>query len=458
MGQIVTPGQKTISETANTQNASIPNKTAVPKSQIKPNIVESSSGSNTPATVKDYSPKENDKLPEGVPQGYKGIRKTLNERGVSDGRIGFNNGYVTIDNQQMYRPEYNINGTTYADETAINQMTQQAYNMSKNPLVATRDYVTSKGYGGAVNWDGENPTIGGEPIRPTYITSDGISYIPQSEADRLIAEFENKNKINTNQGVLESRDKKYGSIEENALNKLLNRDEFSYNPETDPAYQAYKKQYDKAAEKALRRILNDNNTSLEGASGAVLSEALAAQNEQLDRATDMIPELYEAAYNRYIGEDNRLRENLNDIEGVADSFYRRNYQANRDQTDDTYRSLQAERENDQRLFENDITRRNDERDADTHSVNLEADRIKNDYNREAYNKLLFDNAVSKALQRGFFTKDDENLLPWLKNYRNADGTYSINPYDAEVKYDSAKLNAEYNARAAAYQKYGKDIL
>ena len=149
---------------------------------IQASPTEKSANNNTPIV-----PKSNVTLPEGVPQGYKPIRQTLNERNISNERIGFDNdGYVTIDGNKVIKPQYNIDGTTYADEATINQLTQDAYQRNGTPLVATRDYATSKGYSDIVDWDGTNPTIGGVATPATYITDNGVSYIPQSEADRLI--------------------------------------------------------------------------------------------------------------------------------------------------------------------------------------------------------------------------------------------------------------------------------
>lgn len=434
---------KTQTKTATPKNVAKGPTSLNQASKIQPNTIQASPQEHNTGNNSSQNPN----VSKNVPQGYRGIRETLNKRGVADSRIGYNNGYVTIDGQQMYKPEYNIDGTTYADEASINKLTQQAYTMAKDPLIAVRDYVTSKGYGGAVNWDGANPTIGGLPVSATYITDDGIAYMPQTQADRVISEYEKKNNIPTNAGVLDDVDERYGSVQADALKKVLQRDGFSYNPEDDALYKSYKDQYTRNAEEAFRRILNENNTSVTGATGAVLSEALAAQSQELQKLNDKIPELYNDAYNRYLQQDSLNRDDLDIVTKLANDYYNKKYTENRDQIDDTYRSQQAERSEDQRLFENSITKENNEIDKENQELSREAQRIANDANREAYNQLVLENTLSNALRRGFFTKADESILPWLSDYRNADGTYSIHPADAEAEYTKRIKSAEYQAAA-----------
>lgn len=426
---LVTIGGST--QTAKTTKKPATKATTQKSAPITANVVESEKGAEDITAVKDYSPQKT-----SVPKGYRGIRETLTQRGVNNDRIGYKDGYVTIDGQGLYKPTVNIDGTTYADEAAINNLTQQAYTMNKTPLVATRDYATSKGYGGAVNYDGTNPTIGGVAVKPVYTTEDGISYVMQSEADRLIKDFETANKIRTNKGVTDRYDEKYGEAERQALDKILNREAFSYEPDSDPVYEAYKKMYEREADEALRRVLNDNNTSVTGASGAVLSEAIAAQNDELQKITDVIPELYSSAYDRYIGETDRLRDNLYDVASVADRDYQRAYTENRDQIDDSITALQLEREEASRI--------ENERRAN------EAAEVANRLSIKELEQAALQNAVSK----GFFTPDDELILPYLANYRRADGTYSISPTDAEVQYILSTSDADSRAAYEAMLKYG----
>ena len=415
---------------------------------------EKSANNNTPIV-----PKSNVTLPEGVPQGYKPIRQTLNERNISNERIGFDDdGYVTIDGNKVIKPQYNIDGTTYADEATINQLTQDAYKRNGTPLVSTRDYATSRGYSDIVDWDGTNPTIGGVATPATYITDNGVSYIPQSEADRLINDYKLKNEIDGNRAVVEDVEKKYGSTEEVALDKIINRDAFKYSPENDVVFNSYKNQYQRSADEALRKILNENNTSIEGASGAVMSDAMAARDAELGKINDVIPELYQDAYNRYVQEDSLRRNDLDAVRLLANDYYNRHYAANRDQINDTNEAMASERAEKQRIFdnertlkqqqfENDIYTNQEKRNQEMHNVDLAT-------RNEALKKQIFDDGISTALARGFFTEQDEEWFPELSRYRKGDGTYSLHPAQAEADYNRIIGQTNYDVQSYAMKNYG----
>ncbi len=301
----------------------------------------------------------------------------------------------------------------------------------KDNTVAVRDYVAGKGYSGIVNWDGENPTVAGVKVNPTEIKN-GIAYAKRDDVDSIISNMESDAGIKYAQ---KAREEKYGKAEDDALNAVVNRKPFSYDVENDAVYQAYKKQYEREAEYALRRILNDNNTSVTGASGAVLSEAMAAQNQELEKISDMIPELYKTAYDRYVKEGEMYNNNLKTINSVADDYYKRIYDADADIRKNITEAGEAERRERQREIDN---QRNEIKDMYENAINeldlkyyeseLASDIAKTNVNAES-------TAIENAISRGFFVESDEEAIPWLKNYRTADGKYSISPSVASLAYE-----------------------
>ncbi len=315
--------------------------------------------------------------------------------------------------------------------------------------VAVRDYVAGKGYSGLVNWDGQNPTVAGVKVTPTEIR-DGISYATKSELDKVISDFESNVGIKNAEKL---RTEKYGAAEDKAFNDVVNRKPFSYDPDNDVVFQAYKKQYEREAEHALRRILNENNTSVTGASGAVLSEAMSAQREQLDKITDVIPELYEDAYNRYIGEGEMQNDTFSTINSIANDYYDRIYQSDSDIIDRANAAGLAERQERQRVLDNERNAVVDYYDNAIKEIELRykedelrADIAKTNASTEA-------TALGNAIDRGFFIAADEAAMPWLASYRTADGKYTLSP-------TAAKLAYEYNAahsreRAKLNAKLGK---
>lgn len=133
------------------------------------------------------------------------------------------------------------------------------------------------------------------------------------------------------------------------LNAILNRQPFSYDYKTDPAYLAYEDKYKRLGDRAREDTLGDV-ASLTGGlpSSWAVSAASQAQNDYNQQLSDVIPTLYDAAYNRYVTEDSMKRSDLGLVMDVDDTNYNRyrdtvsdsqwqqsfDYQKDRDKTSD----------------------------------------------------------------------------------------------------------------------------
>lgn len=329
--------------------------------------------------------------------------------------------------------------------------------------VAARDYVAGRGYSGTVDWDGQNPTVGGQAITPEYVEN-GVAYVKREDADKAIENMESRAGVIGMDGAEKARQEKYGESEDKALDKITQREEFSYDTETDPAFQAYREVYEDLAEKAYRRVLNDNNTSVTGASNVVLSEAMEAQNNELRKLAQMVPELYENAFDRYIEEGEADRKDVDTITKVADSFYDRLYNQNLDATDRLREAGEKEREEKQRWTDNARDAEDDYYDHALDDIDIAKGNIdiaKGNMELEVYPETLRNEinadlsqnesrTMENALARGFFIESDEASIPWLSQFKNEDGTYSVSPqtmalaYDYQVYYnrERAKINAK----------------
>lgn len=265
-------------------------------------------------------------------------------------------------------------------------------------------------------------------------------------------------RIKTTESIAGAVDRKYGKRIAAALEALTSRKPFGYDPGNDPVFAAYKSTYEREGESAFRRVLNDNNTSVTGASGAVLSEAIAARNSELKKLTDIIPELAGEAYKRYMGEGERLSDELKTIAGLAADEYDREYKANRDAYSDLVKTLSAERSERHWNAEQEQQRIQNERNAESdvyknalarietemagvklryYPAMLESDILAGSYKAES-------DALDNAAARGFYTGADEAALPWLAEYRTSGG-YSISPMLTEAAY---AYQREYNKKRA----------
>ena len=109
------------------------------------------------------------------------------------------------------------------------------------------------------------------------------------------------------------------------LNKLTDRS-FSYDPDTDPAYQSYVKQYRRESERAGKDALAQA-TALTGgqASTAAVSAATQAADYYNSKAGDVLPDLYKLAYQMYAGESQTLLDQLDLLTDLSEREYDRWY-------------------------------------------------------------------------------------------------------------------------------------
>lgn len=97
----------------------------------------------------------------------------------------------------------------------------------------------------------------------------------------------------------------------------LQGDTFSYNHQTDPTWQALRKEFLREADRQTRDTLAAYAGQTGGMpSTAAVSAAQQAGNYQRAQLTDKIPELYDAAYKRWLQGQENQRANLNLLHGI----------------------------------------------------------------------------------------------------------------------------------------------
>lgn len=105
---------------------------------------------------------------------------------------------------------------------------------------------------------------------------------------------------------------------------ILNRPEFSYDYAADPVYQSYAKQYRREGQRAAADTLGQAAALTGGRpSSYAVTASQQAGNYYAAQLADKIPELYQAAYNRYMDADSRDRQNLNALLSLEDMDYGR---------------------------------------------------------------------------------------------------------------------------------------
>ncbi len=93
---------------------------------------------------------------------------------------------------------------------------------------------------------------------------------------------------------------KYNDIRLEMLEKIANREDFSYNPISDEVYNIYKEGYQKAGEKAMKETAANSAALTGGFANSYGARASAeAYNDYLSKSGDILPDLYELALKRY---------------------------------------------------------------------------------------------------------------------------------------------------------------
>lgn len=241
-----------------------------------------------------------------------GIRATLNNLGISDNKIGYDEGTktVTIDGKSFMSPKYMDEdaGVSYAPEKEIRQNLVNFYRDTSNPIVKVSDaYVSAAGKYGltsdGLSYGNGIVTIGGTPLNTLYTDDEGKSWAWQSDVNDLVKKYAENSGVENPNSVLQKYNNEYLTQLNSVIDKLKQRDKFSYNPDEDPVYLAYREKYLTDGNRASKDAMA-NYSALTGGyanSSAVTAGALANQY-YAQQLSNKIPELVQDAYQRYSDE------------------------------------------------------------------------------------------------------------------------------------------------------------
>lgn len=125
-------------------------------------------------------------------------------------------------------------------------------------------------------------------------------------------------------GVKPTYNNRYDATIQDLLGQIVNREDFSYDPETDPLYSQYRKQYTREGQRATADALG----AAAAASGGIPSSYAATAAGQAGdyyaaQMTDKIPELYQLAYNQYMNDHSMKLSDLGAVQGAEQSDYQK---------------------------------------------------------------------------------------------------------------------------------------
>ena len=105
---------------------------------------------------------------------------------------------------------------------------------------------------------------------------------------------------------------RYQAEIDSLLDRVQNYEDFTWSKDTDPAYSAYAKQYRREGQRATEDALAAAAAATGGQiSTAAITAASQAGDYYAGQLAEAIPQLYEAAYSRYLSEYSKLVDQLN---------------------------------------------------------------------------------------------------------------------------------------------------
>lgn len=115
---------------------------------------------------------------------------------------------------------------------------------------------------------------------------------------------------------------RYDAEADKLMQAILNREKFSYNPETDPLHGSYKKQYTREGQRATQDAIG---TAAAATGGIPSSYAVTAATQAGDyyaaQMADKIPELEQLAYQKYMNEHQMRLNDLDVVRAAEQSDY-----------------------------------------------------------------------------------------------------------------------------------------
>ena len=116
----------------------------------------------------------------------------------------------------------------------------------------------------------------------------------------------------------------YAAYQQKLLDGILNREDFSWSRETDPQWGSYKKSYLREGERATANALGQAAAASGGRpSSYAVNAATQAGDYYATQLNDMIPTLYQQAYDRYLQDYNMQLSGLNAVNAQEQLDYAR---------------------------------------------------------------------------------------------------------------------------------------
>lgn len=403
-----------------------------------------------------------------------GVRSYLANAGLDQSKIGWDqkNGAVTYGGRYLLTPEAVEDGVSYAGEDALSKAVISAYAMDGRPLVSVTDYAAGKtGVKNSVSWRDGYASIGGQLVKPATVIN-GKAMAEPSVVDDALARYREDAGFLTPGQLYDRWEEKYGGQIQSALDDILNREEWSYDPYEDEAFLAYRDAYTREGGRAFRDAYANMAANTGGYGN---SAAMTAGNQQMNyymqQLGDRIPELMEQDYDRYQQEQQRLFDTLESILETAGADYdwmseannqtiknlseanQAAYERDKDAYDRADRQRQEEFERQQKLAENQREQEKWAYQSAMYDQQLYRDQLDSQYYEDSLRERQAEKARENAQSRGWYTREEAQILGLSPD---ENGNYP-SPYVGQLTYQK-ELWEQVEKPKAEFQAYLNRLL
>lgn len=357
-----------------------------------------------------------------VTKGAANVRNTMTGKGYgmsgTDFGIDENSGNMTYGGRDMGIKAIDYNqGINDTNRRTLSDAYSKA---TGDEVVSARQYAeVGSGLGAnAMRWQDGKVLLGGHEVPYQFIDNEGNAHVSKSVLDNIINQIREENGTKRSTDLVNDVYGKYADGINTQMDKVINRNEWTYNPENDPVYDTYADIYARNAEEAYNRAMGTYGGLYSRPTSYQRQAALTGYNDQMQRMADVIPTLAQQDYNRYYSEQGLNREALSELQGERSNELNALYGAN---TDEINRMRDTDETNYNRYYDALFTypMAQDKLamshvDAQMYPMHqamamqemqnqLDSQGLANDYQQ-------MENILNKAYQRGYYTPDE---AAWL---------------------------------------------
>lgn len=209
------------------------------------------------------------------------------------------------------------------------QMARQDPNYGMSTLTNKQNWNTAYAAGNQVDMDAAHAAQ--EALRKSYGNysggRDGSGYTLESvenrQADATRDQIRDYQPFSYDKQA-PSYVNQYNQLQNQLLNRVTNPTPFSWSPDTDPLYGSYRKQYLREGDRATANALGQAAAATGGRpSTYAVQAATQAGDYYASKAADILPQLYQMAYERWLQGNNQNMNALNAVNALANQDYNR---------------------------------------------------------------------------------------------------------------------------------------